>query len=225
MIDRKKFAAYTLPMAAFLALLVLNSALKASGLSSFWARSAEYWIYPAQTVLCGGLILFFWREYRLQRPARLAFGAAIGIAVFVIWIAPQAFFGSGARVDGFNPDLFVQQPAAYWATVLLRFCRLAIVVPLAEEIFWRGFLLRFLIDEDFDRVPFGRFTWVSFAVVTLAFGFSHSRPDWTAALITGALYNLVAYRTKSLATCVVAHAVTNLLLGLWIMKTGQWGFW
>jgi CAAX prenyl protease-like protein len=66
---------------------------------------------------------------------------------------------------------------------------------------------------------------LSFLVVTLTFGFSHQRPDWPAALVCGALYNLVAYRTKSLATCVATHALTNLLLGLWIMKSSQWGFW
>ena len=97
--------------------------------------------------------------------------------------------------------------------------------PLVEEIFWRGFLLRFLINEDFERVAFGTFSWLSFAVVAIAFALSHTRADWVAGLITGMLYNVVAYRTKSLMTCVLTHAVTNLLLGLWIMKTAQWGFW
>jgi CAAX prenyl protease-like protein len=82
-----------------------------------------------------------------------------------------------------------------------------------------------LINEKFHRVPFGTFSWLSFTVVTLGFGFSHSPEDRIAALITGALYNCVAYRTRNLASCVLAHAVTNLLLGLWIMKTRQWGFW
>jgi hypothetical protein len=94
-----------------------------------------------------------------------------------------------------------------------------------EEIFWRGYLLRYLINERFARIPIGAFSWLSFAAVTLGFGFSHARADWIAALICGALYNLVAYRTRSLASCVLAHATTNLLLGLWIMETRQWGFW
>jgi uncharacterized protein len=110
-------------------------------------------------------------------------------------------------------------------TIVFRFLRLVLVVPLLEEIFWRGFLLRFLVNENFDDVPFGKFSWLSFTIVALAFGFSHPRADWPAAMLTGMLYNWVAYRTKSLSTCVLTHAVTNLLLGLWIMKTGQWGFW
>jgi CAAX prenyl protease-like protein len=224
MTKSRKLAAYTFPMALFLAFLVLNSALKGLG-GSFWLNSAEYWIYPAQTILCGAVALYFWREYALARPARLVFGLAIAIVVFFLWIAPQAFFGAGARETGFNPDLFAAQPVLYWTTVILRFLRLALVVPLVEEIFWRGFMLRFLIDENFDRVLFGTFSWISFAVVALVFGFSHTRADWPAAIVTGMLYNLVAYRTKSLSTCVLTHALTNLLLGFWIMKTGQWGFW
>lgn len=224
MINRKKFLAFVLPMALFLALLWVNSALKGAG-DSFWLSSAEYWIYPVQTIGCGFLLLWFWREYSMTPPARLAFGVFIGILVFILWIAPQSFLGFPGRFEGFNPDRFTAQPALYWGTVSLRFVRLVVVVPLVEEIFWRGFLLRFLIDEDFERVPIGAFSWLSFVAVALAFGFSHSRPDWPAALLTGALYNVVAYRTRSLFTCVLTHALTNFLLGLWIMKTGQWGFW
>ena len=135
------------------------------------------------------------------------------------------FLNFAPRTVGFDPTLLENNSATYWSTILFRFLRLVVVVPLVEEVFWRGFLLRFVVDEHFERVPFGKFNWLSFAVVTVAFTFSHSRPDWPAAFITGALYNVVAYRTQSLASCVLAHAVSNLLLGLWIMQTRQWGFW
>ena len=145
--------------------------------------------------------------------------------VFLLWITPQIFLGFAPRTSGFNPDVFTARPILFWLTVAFRFLRLVVIVPLVEEIFWRGFLLRYLIDEKFDRVPFGRFSWLSFVVVTGAFALSHSVPDWPAAVLTGALYNWVAYRTRSLSTCVIAHALTNLLLGMWIMSTKQWGFW
>jgi CAAX protease family protein len=140
-------------------------------------------------------------------------------------VAPQQFLGFTPRPDGFNPDFLAANPARYWATVIFRFLRLVVVVPLVEEIFWRGFLLRYFIKEDFEHVPFGTFSRLSFGIVTTLFGFSHSMADWPAALLTGAVYNGVAYRTKSLSSCVLTHALTNLLLGLWIMKTKQWGFW
>jgi CAAX prenyl protease-like protein len=224
MLDRRKIAAYVAPMLLFGALLGVNNLLKKID-GSIWLSSSEYWIYPAQTVLCGALLVWFWRQYRLRWPARPGYGLAIAILVFVLWIAPQVFLGFPARTAGFNPNIFANQSPLYGLTVILRFLRLVLVVPLMEEIFWRGFLLRYLIDENFDQVPFGTFSWFSFALVTLGFVFAHAIPDWPAALLTGMLYNSVAYRTKSLSTCVLTHAVTNLLLGLWIMKTGQWGFW
>jgi CAAX prenyl protease-like protein len=221
--DRKKLAAFTLPMALFLVLLVLAGILRKVG-SSFWFASPEYWIYPAQTVICGGLLIWFRKEYELRAPSRVLFALGVGLLVFLLWIAPQQFFGFAPRRIGFDPGVFVD-PAAYWTTVVLRFVRLVVVVPLVEEIFWRGFLLRYLINERFYRVEFGTFSWLSFGIVTAAFALSHSPADWIAALITGALYNFVAYRTRSLAACILAHAMTNLALGIWIMGTRQWGFW
>ena len=220
--DKRKSLAYTLPMVVFVVLLGLGSVLRKAG-GHFLLSAAEYWIYPVQTILCGALLIWFYREYRFQRPLRAGFAIAIGILVFLLWIAPQGLLGFSTRADGFNPDLFAASPKIYWTTVVFRFLRLAVVVPFIEEIFWRGFLLRYFIDENFERVPFGTFSWPSFLIVTLIFGFSHSLPDWPAALLTGAIYNVVAYRTRSLSACVLTHAVTNLLLGLWIMHTKQWG--
>ena len=222
-LDHRKLAAFTVPMAVFLALLGLNSLVEKPG-GAFWRASPEYWIYPAQTSF-GLLLIWFWREYRFRAASRIGFTGAIALLAFALWIGPQAIFGFAPRSDGFNPEVFSPQPAAYWGTVCFRFLRLVVVVPLVEEIFWRGFLLRYLVNEKFSTVPLGAFSWLSFAVVTVGFGFAHSRADWVPALITGALYNCVAYRTKSLASSVLAHALTNLLLGLWIMKTRQWGFW
>lgn len=220
----RKLVAFTLPMAVFLALLALAGALRRPD-GGFWLLAPEYWIYPAQTLICGALLLWFWREYDFRAPRKALVAVGIGLVVFALWIGPQQFLGFPPRLTGFDPEVFAAQPALYWGTVIFRFLRLAVVVPLLEEIFWRGLLLRYLINEKFTEVPIGAFSWLSFGVVTVAFGFTHSPADWIAALITGALYNLVAYRTRSLASCVVAHAVTNLLLGAWIMATRQWGFW
>ncbi len=220
-----KLAAYTGPMIVFVASLAFVSVLKLAGSDAFWLRSPEYWVYPLQIFVCGAVLLWFWRHYEFHRLARVALVIAVGVLVFLLWIAPQAWLGFAPRTDGFNPEVFTANSAGYWATVLLRFVRLVIVVPLVEEIFWRGFLLRYLINEKFTAVPFGSFSWLSFAVVILGFTFAHSSADWIAAALTGALYNFVAYRTKSLSSCVLVHALTNLLLGLYIMNTKQWGFW
>lgn len=220
----RKLVAFTLPMAVFITLLGLASTSNQPETSS-WFSYPVYWIYPVQAVICGALVLWFWRDYEFRTPRHVWFATAIAIVVFGLWIAPQQFFGAAPRVSGFNPEVFEKGSTVYWFNVFFRFLRLVVVVPLVEEIFWRGFLLRYLISDKFTTVTVGTFSWISFLVVTLVFGFSHARADWMAAFICGALYNLVAYRTRSLASCVVAHAITNLLLGLWIMRTGQWGFW
>jgi CAAX prenyl protease-like protein len=185
----------------------------------------RYTIYPLQTVVCAGILLYYWRDYRLAPPRAAWLAVAIGAVVFALWVSPQVLFHQPPRVDGFNPDLFGAQPAIYSAVVIMRFLRLILVVPALEEIFWRGFLLRYLIKEDFDSIPFGAYAQLSNILVAVGFMFEHSAPDWPAALVTGILYNFVAYRTRSLSSCIVAHALTNALLGLYIMNTRQWGFW
>ncbi len=222
--NNRKVLAHALPMIVFILFIGLSSALRqASG--PLWQTAPELWVYPLQTLLCAALLIFFRREYRFHQLRRPLFVLALALFVFFLWIAPQQFFHFTARRDGFNPDKLVAEPTLYWATLSARFLRLVIVAPLVEEIFWRAFLLRYLIAEKFERVPCGAFSWFSFGVVTIAFTLSHSTADWPAALVTGALYNLVAYRTKSLMSCVLTHALTNLALGLWIVATRQWGFW
>ncbi|MFN2475171.1 MAG: CAAX prenyl protease-related protein [Chthoniobacterales bacterium] len=222
--ERRKLAAHIVPMGVFLGALALVSLLKRIG-GAFWLDAPEYWIYPVQTIACAAVLWWWWRDYDLRTPRGLLVTLAVAVVVFVLWISPQAIFGSAPRIDGYNPDAVAGSPMLWWTLLLFRFLRLVLVVPLVEEIFWRGFLLRYFIGERFTTIPFGAFSWLSFAAVTIGFMLVHSTADWPAAAVTGALFNLVAYRTKSLSSCVVAHAVTNLFLGLWIMHTQQWGFW
>lgn len=222
--ERRALRAYTMPMGVFIAGLMLVSLLKRAGAGP-WLETPEYWIYPIQTLACAAVLLRYRHGYELARPRRVLFTIAIAALVFVLWISPQAFLGLDPRIEGYNPEAFGNRPALYWTLLLFRFLRMVVIVPFVEEIFWRGFLLRYLINERFTKVPSGAFTWFSFTGVAIGFMLVHSTPDWPAALITGALYNFVAYRTKSLGACVLAHAITNLLLGLWIMQTRQWGFW
>jgi hypothetical protein len=219
--------AYILPFATFMLLLGVRDGIDhfCEGEGPFWLASPMYWIFPLQTVLCGALLVRYWREYDFQ-PVR-NFVLTIGAAVLVlcIWISPQEIFGAPRRLDGFDPTIFAENRPLLLFNLFTRFTRLVIVVPLLEEIFWRGYLLRRVAHHHFEKVPFGSFDWRSFGMVTLFFGLAHWGPDFVPALITGALYNLVAYRTRSLASCVVAHAITNLLLGVYILATRQWGFW
>ena len=193
---------------------------------AFWmASAARYWVSPLQTIVCAVLLARGWRHYEFRRPMRVAFTLAVAALALALWISPQVLLGSAPRVDGFDPAFFGARGWPFILNTTLRVIRLVVIVPLLEEIFWRGFLLRFLIREPFESVPFGTFSWFSCSAVTVGFCLEHTRPDWPAAFVTGVLYNLIAYRTRSLSACVLAHAVTNLLLGVYIFVTGQWGFW
>jgi CAAX prenyl protease-like protein len=171
------------------------------------------------------VLVFYWRQYDFGKRGGTGLALAAGLVVLGLWIAPQAILGVGARVDGFDPSVFGEGSGLYWMTVAARFARLVIIVPLVEEIFWRGFLMRYLIREDFTSLPVGAFQWKSFAAVAVCFMLVHGMADWPAALLCGVIYNFVAVRTGILGACVLAHGVTNLGLGLYIMTTRQWGFW
>jgi CAAX prenyl protease-like protein len=227
-LDSRALWAYVLPFAVFmggLALISLVQSFAPAENAPLWLAEPKYWIFPLQTVLCSALLVWFWKTYEWGAKWHVITAVLTGLVVLALWISPQWLFGAEQRTDGFNPGLFAGSAALYWGTLILRFIRLVVIVPLLEEIFWRGFLLRYLIKEDFTKVSFGTFSWFSFGVVTVMFGLAHFGPDFIPALLTGAIYNLLAVKTRSLACCVLAHAVTNLGLGLYIMQTGQWGFW
>ena len=224
--------AFFAPLVAFLGVMLFSQLL--SGFfdgRAFWIFSKpQYWICPAQVIICGALLARWWRHYEWRPPQRVLFTTFIGVLALVLWVSPLAylveqFFPKQARVPGFDPAFFSADGWPYWLNLGLRFVRLVIIVPLVEEIFWRGFLLRWLIDSDFLKVPVGTFQWKSFGVVSLLFMLEHTPPDWPAALLTGALFNLVAIHTRSLSSCVLVHAVTNLGLGLYVLQTGKTGFW
>ena len=199
------------------------------------------WLYPVQTVIYL-FILFTWRKYYHFAPHQdLLYAAAVGAVGIAIWLAPGYLYRTVPLQDGwwrhfgFASRCFGFDPTAVWdagtfqyrLVVVFRFLRLVVVVPLVEEIFWRGFLMRYLADLDGDywQVPFGTHHRRCLVIVTGMFVLIHSPVDYAAALIYGLLAYHVAVKTKSLSACVVMHAVANLLLGIYVMATQQWGYW
>jgi CAAX prenyl protease-like protein len=114
-------------------------------------------------------------------------------------------------------------PAGRIGFVAVRMLGLVVVVPLIEELFWRSFLMRWVIDPNFARVPIGRVTPLAAVVTSGLFALAH--PEWLPALITGAAWAWLLWQTKSLSACFVSHAVANLGLGLYVLSTGAWKFW
>jgi CAAX prenyl protease-like protein len=106
---------------------------------------------------------------------------------------------------------------------LVRLLGLVIVVPVIEELFWRSFLLRWLIDPDFGRVPIGRVTPVAAVLSSLFFALVH--PEWLPALLTGLLWAALLWKTTSLSASALSHATANLALGLYVIATADWKYW
>jgi CAAX prenyl protease-like protein len=126
----------------------------------------------------------------------------------------------GART-AFDPN--VLSPAGKWAFIAVRFAGLVLLVPVFEELFWRSFLIRWLIDQDFWKVPIGRVTPLAAGVSSAVFALAH--PEWLPALLTGLIWAGLLWQTRSVSACVVSHVVANLALGIYVIATGEWKFW
>lgn len=212
-----------LPYAAPLILFVLLSSAEASLGPSLYplAYAAKILIVSIAAFLARHV----WADLKPQARDLLP-GVLIGIVVCVLWIGLDRWTGYphlGTR-QAYNPFEAISDPAQRALFLAARFYGLVLLVPLIEELFWRDFLLRFLSTrEDFrSRLP-AQFTLEAAAISGAAFAFSH--PEWLAALVTAAAYTALLAWRKSVFACVVAHAVTNLCLGLYVLQTGDWKYW
>ena len=124
---------------------------------------------------------------------------------------------------GYNPFEELGTGLQAWAFVAVRLIGIAILVPIAEELFWRGFLLRWLIDPEWERVPLGDYTLSSCAIVTFMFTLAH--PEWLAAAVYCLLINALLYWKRDLWQCMVAHATSNFALAVYVLMTAEWWLW
>ena len=179
-------------------------------------------LYPLQTVVICGILVYYRQTYKAEIRFELDWVAIFaGVIVFLLWVWPEGLYPQLSTSE-FNPDKLATGYAVY-VLIVFRLLGAALVVPVAEEIFWRSFALRFLIRSDFKAVQLGRFSWFSFVVVSIAFGLEHHR--WLPGIAAGVVYAGVLYRTKNLFSPILAHGVTNLMLGVYVVVTGKWEFW
>lgn len=219
-----------LPFAFFMAFIGLVEGLHflaGSGLITLPVQALQA-SYPVKVLATGGLLLFLREKYReislrdLFPPAPTLLSVVTGLAVFALWVNMDWKFATIGTPAGYNPQVFAD-PAVAAAMTGFRLIGAVVVVPVMEELFWRSFLLRYIVDPDYQRVPVGRFTWTSFLLTVVLFGLEHNL--YLAGMMAGAAYSLLLYRTKSIAQCILAHAVTNLALGVYVLRTGNWQFW
>ncbi len=209
---RFPWLSYVAPFALFMVLTAVQANISGS----------VAWMSPLKTVLVAASLIALAPGFPHLRPGHLLFSAFVGLAVFVAWILLEGLYPYLGTPGAFDPYSHLAGVTLYgWLT--FRMVGSTIVVPVMEELFWRGFILRWIVNPNFQKVPIGTFTWTSFVLTSLLFASEHNR--WLVGLVAGIVYNLVVYRTCSLFACMVAHATTNLALGVYVVTTGAWSFW
>jgi uncharacterized protein len=218
------------PFAVFMGFIGLDELIRflaGQGFFTLEASTLQY-LYPVKALTVGSLLFLFRKQYPELTIKDLAnFRATlaalgVGLLVFALWIRMDWVLPAAAVPQGFNPAL-LPGPNMQIAMTFFRIAGAVLVVPLMEELFWRSFLIRYIIDKNFDTIPMGTFTWASFLITVILFGLEHNYI--LAGIMAGIFYNLLLYRTRSLVHCVLAHAVTNLALAIYVVATGKWQFW
>lgn len=218
-----------IPFAVFMGFIGLDEFIRfLAGQGLFRLEPATlYYLYPIKAMTVAALLYAFRKQYQELSFKDLAhlpitLGSCVfGLVVFALWIQMDWTFGASAP-QGFNPALFPERSTRI-AMTAFRIVGAVLVVPLMEEIFWRSFLIRYIIDNSFERVSVGTFTWASCLITVVLFGFEHN--FIVAGIMAGIAYNLLLYKTRSLAQCVLSHAVTNLALAVYVVVSGKWLFW
>jgi len=235
----KPWLPYVAPMGIYMAFLLVQS------------DANLLWMYPVKTLAVAAALIYFRKEYgELCSPMICGGNAAptpspsagggrtaaakmaalqswmlaviIGLAAIVIWIGIDPFYPKFGKAAVFDPTMI--SPAIHRnAFIAFRIVGAVLVVPIMEELFWRAFLIRWLVNEDFKSVAIGTFTLQSLAVTVGLFGAEHYQ--WLAGLVCGALYNWLYYKRKDVFACVIAHAVSNAALAAWVLSRGDWKFW
>ncbi len=213
-----------LPFAAFMLLLLLRGLAPADGSWGFDSR----WLYGVGVVVVSGLLLAWRRHYgelaRQNWPdaRELALAVGVGLVVFVLWInldAPWMTLGEAAAA--FVPER--ADGSLDWPLIVVRWCGAALMVPVMEELFWRSLLLRWAHQPGFLAVDPTRVGLRAVLVSTFLFVLVH--PLWLAAAIAGLAYAWLYIRSGRLWSAVIAHAVTNGALGIWVVAGRHWQFW
>jgi CAAX prenyl protease-like protein len=210
-----------LPFLVYLLFLAIADVLGRLGVS----EPALRWLYPIKIACVVVTLLIGYRHYTELHGVRITptgagIAVLVGLVVFALWISLSSGWMLIGSPAGFDPR---SNGHIDWLLVGLRIAGAALVVPVMEELFWRSFLLRWLDNTDFEAVDPAAVRLSSVAIAAVLFGFEHNL--WLAGIVAGVAYSVLYMRQRSLWAAIVAHAVTNGVLGVWIVHTGQWTYW
>lgn len=202
------------------------------------------WKYAVRAAAGVAALLWLrpWRFYERPSLKNLPLALGAGVVVFIAWVGMETPyvvqswstlatdyqkylvmpFGELRPAEAFTQSPY--DPAACgWPLTLARLLGSAFVIPIAEEVLWRGFLFRWLTSRNFLTADLGKVDMVTFWLIAICFGGIHH--EWAAGIFAGAVFGWLYLRTKDLWAAIFAHMLTNLLLGIYVLKYAAWQFW
>ena len=209
-----------LPFALYMAFIAIAEGLALLG----FTPQQLLWLYPVKIAAVLAALAYFRRDYdelRAVLPIKPALVATItGIIVLILWLNLGAGWMTIGAATGYDPTM---SGALNWPLIAIRIAGAALVVPMMEELFWRSFVMRWLDKADFNSISPGAVSLKAIALSSLLFGVEHNL--WFAGLVAGLAYALLYRRHQSLWSPILAHAVTNGLLGVYVIATNSWQYW
>jgi len=209
--------AYVLPFAVFIGFLGLQQLV-----------TVPQWLH---CIVPLAVIAAFSRDVLRPYLVRPLSSVALGVAAFIIWVGPEVLFPAyhqhwlfSNSILGHAATTATASQKTDYSFILFRVLVSVITVPILEELFWRGWLMRWLIDRNFERVPLGTYDPQAFWITAILFASEHGS-FWDVGLVTGVIYNLWIVRTKSLWDCILMHAVTNACLAWYVLTYDRWMYW
>lgn len=211
-------------MVPFFVFLVLTTC------QGMFGEDARYWMYLVKSLVGAWMIWEMWPHVKEMRWNFSWEAVVVGVLVCIMWIGLDPHYPMNHLIfqesesGPWNPNLrYGQGSALAWLFIITRIAGSSIVVPPLEEVFYRSFLYRYFISNKWQSVPFGYFAGASFVACSVVFGLVHYQ--WLAGILCGMIYlGLVIYK-KRLGDAITAHAITNFLLGIYIVSKDAWHFW
>jgi exosortase E/protease (VPEID-CTERM system) len=205
--------------AAFLMPLILTLA---AGMLCTAVSSGFDWLYSLRLLVASAVLWFYRKEYAGLGWRGTWFGPVAGAIVFIVWIGFDRLSHTGS--SAMPPALAAASSSARSLWIGGRILAAVTTVPLAEELAFRGYLLRRFIRADFQALSLQRFTWPALIASSVLFGLLHGG-QWIAGIIAGLMYAAASLRRGRIADAVLAHATTNALLAAYVLLFGAWQLW
>jgi len=200
--------------------LPLMVLIAASLLTGLFAEAVDM-LYPVRVVVAVVCLLALRTSYKGLIVRLNMSNVVVGLAVYGLWVAtvPPAS-DSGDFLYG---SLLEMKAPARVVWIVMRVFGSTLIVPIVEELAFRGYLLRRLTARNFEAVSYANVAWLPLVGSSLVFGSLHGH--LLAGTIAGLLFGLVQARGGRIGDAIAAHAIANGLIAMQVLFLSHWGWW